>query len=88
MTVKETLKKFISVFGMILCIHFLFNLIMFLISLFKSNFEINQFAFKNGYFMLNHQEIGQSVFLNLTNTAITSIIVTLYLLYKSRTKSE
>jgi hypothetical protein len=40
---------------------------------------INQFMFKNGYFILNNETIGTDLFSNLLKTSIMSLLLTIYM---------
>jgi hypothetical protein len=86
MNVKQSIKLYIKVFCMFLFITFLFNVIGLLFHLVKSNFVINQFIFKNGYFILNNETIGTDLFSNLLKTSITSLLLTIYMIYRNKKK--
>jgi hypothetical protein len=86
MNVKQFIKLYIKAFCMFLFITFIFNVISLLFHLVKSNFVINQFMFKNGYFILNNETIGTDLFSNLLKTSIMSLLLTIYMIYRNKRK--
>lgn len=86
MNVKQFIKLYIKAFCMMLLITFFFNVIGLIYYLIKFNFEINQFLFMNGYFILNNETIGSDIFSNLLKTSITSLILTIYMIYRNKKK--
>lgn len=86
MNVKQFIKLYIKAFCIMLLITFFFNVIGLIYYLIKFNFEINQFLFMNGYFILNDVTIGSDIFSNLLKTSITSLILTIYMIYRNKKK--
>ncbi len=86
MNPTQFIKLYIKAFCMMLLITFFFNMIGLIYYLIKFNFEINQFLFMNGYFILNNETVGTDVFSNLLKTSITSFILTIYMIYRNKKK--
>jgi len=86
MNPTQFIKLYIKAFCMMLLITFFFNVIGLIYYLIKFNFEINQFLFMNGYFILNNETIGTDIFSNLLKTSITSLILTIYMIYRNKKK--
>jgi hypothetical protein len=86
MNPTQFIKLYIKAFCMILLITFFFNVIGLIYYLIQFNFEINQFLFMNGYFILNNETIGTDIFSNLLKTSITSLILTIYMIYRNKKK--
>jgi hypothetical protein len=86
MNPTQFIKLYIKAFCMMLLITFFFNVIGLIYYLIKFNFEINQFLFMNGYFILNNETIGTDIFSNLLKTSITSLILTIYMIYRDKKK--
>jgi hypothetical protein len=86
MNPTQFIKLYIKAFCMILLITFFFNVIGLIYYLIQFNFEINQFLFMNGYFILNNETIGTDIFSNLLKTSITSLILTIYMIYRDKKK--
>jgi hypothetical protein len=86
MNPTQFIKLYIKAFCMMLLITFFFNVIGLIYYLIKFNFEINQFIFMNGYFILNNETIGTDIFSNLLKTSITSLILTIYMIYRNKKK--
>ena len=88
MNPTQFIKLYIKAFCMMLLITFFFNVIGLIYYLIKFNFEINQFLFMNGYFILNNETIGTDIFSNLLKTSITSLILTIYMIYRDKKKES
>jgi hypothetical protein len=86
MNPTQFIKLYIKAFCMMLLITFFFNVIGLIYYLIKFNFEINQFIFMNGYFILNNETIGTDIFSYLLKTSITSLILTIYMIYRNKKK--
>jgi hypothetical protein len=86
MNPTQFIKLYIKAFCMMLLITFFFNVIGLIYYLIQFNFEINQFLFMNGYFILNNETIGTDIFSNLLKTSITSLILTIYMIYRNKKK--
>jgi hypothetical protein len=86
MNPTQFIKLYIKAFCMMLLITFFFNVIGLIYYLIKFNFEINQFLFMNGYFILNNETIGTDIFSYLLKTSITSLILTIYMIYRNKKK--
>lgn len=86
MNPTQFIKLYIKAFCMMLLITFFFNVIGLIYYLIKFNFEINQFIFMNGYFILNNETIGTDIFSSLLTTSITSLILTIYMMYRNKKK--
>jgi hypothetical protein len=86
MNPTQFIKLYIKAFCMMLLITFFFNVIGLIYYLIQFNFEINQFLFMNGYFILNNETIGTDIFSNLLKTSITSLILTIYMIYRDKKK--
>ena len=87
MTVKFILLQYLRNFGFILFILFLINFAKLLYKLIFCNLKVNQFAFKNGYFMLNNEIVGDDIFVNLLKVSLLAILLTFYKIHY-RNKKE
>ena len=85
MTVKFIIQQYLRNFGFILFVLFFINFAKLLYKLIFCDFVINQFTFKNGYFMLNNEVVGDDIFVNLLKVSLLAILLTFYMIhYKNK----
>lgn len=88
MTVKFILQQYLRNFGFILFILFLINFAKLLYKLIFSSLEFKQFAFKNGYFMLNNEIVGDYIFVNILKVSLLAILLTFYKIHYRNKKED